>query len=199
MLASIASADDLTAESYPVTLTGNEDGTPGIAVTHGGEIKCTTVKVQGTLKEASTTITLTPSVSGCTFAGLSATANFNGCDFLVHIDGEGKTTGSVDAVCPAGKEITLTAPSVGTAKCILHAPAQTGVRLGTGTNIGAGATREVTLHLNLTGVKYSQTAGTAETGNCATADNTTNGSFTSKALATGENETTGAHIGIFLS
>jgi hypothetical protein len=86
---------------------------------------------------------------------------------------------------------------VGTPKCIIHVPEQTDLTKVTGTNIGAGATREITLDINITNIKYSQTMGTAETGNCATADNTTGGTYTGAAVVTGS--VAGAHVGIFLS
>jgi hypothetical protein len=133
--------------------------------------------------------------------GLASTIDMNGCDYLVHVSlTAGDTTGTVDVVCPVGQEITVTAPAVGTKKCIVHVPPQTGLTTGTGTNVGsAGPTSEITLSLALTGLKYSQTAGTAESGNCLTADNTTTGTYTGKALITGEDENTGAHIGLLLS
>ncbi len=198
MMASIASADDLTAESYPTTLTGNDDEVDTIFSVDNGPIKCTTSDYDATITGPTTTITVTPTVSGCTFAGLAASVNFNGCHYLLHINGGGLTTGTVDIVC-SGKEITVTAPTVGTAKCVVHVPAQTGLGTGTGTNIGTETTRELTLHLAITGIKYSQTAGTAETGNCATADNTVNGTLAGKARITGEVDGGTTHVGIFLS
>jgi hypothetical protein len=52
------------------------------------------------------------------------------------------------------------------------------------------------LDINITNIKYSQTMGTSETGNCATADNTTGGTWTGTAILTGS---VGGHVGIFLS
>jgi hypothetical protein len=120
----------------------------------------------------------------------------NGCQYRINILAIG-TTGSFDIVCTGSNEITITAPAVGTKKCIKHIPAQTDLTTVTATNIGTGTTREITLDINITNIKYSQTMGTSETGNCATADNTTGGTWTGTAVFTGS--VSGVHIGIFLS
>ncbi len=198
--ASTASADVLTTEATPTTLTGAQEGTDvqGVA---GGPIKCTTIKYTGTLSSGiSSSFTLAPTYSGCTFVGLSATINMNGCVEKYNINpAAGNTTGTTDIVCPAGKEITITAPSVGTPKCIIHYPPQTGLAPLSYVNVGSTTTREITATLNITNMKYSQTAGTSETGNCATADNQTGGTYVGKVLLTGENAAGSAHIGIFLT
>ena len=198
--ASMAGADAFTTEAVNVTVTGAQEGTDVMKV-HGGEVKCTTVKYSASVTSTSSSqVTASPTFSGCTFAGLAGTINMNGCDYLLKVNTEaGNTTLTQDVVCPSGKEITITAPSVGTAKCIIHIPAQTGLGPASAANVGAGTTREVTITAAVTNMKYSQTAGTAETGNCATADNTTGGTYTGKALLTGENFSGTTHIGIFLS
>ena len=200
VVASMASADVITSEASSTTLTGGQEGTDVFQV-HGGEIKCTTVKYTGSIaSNPASFATVTPTYSGCTFAGLAATVNTNGCSYKVNVTaGAGITTGTVDVVCAEGKEITVTAPSIGTAKCIVHVPAQTGLTSGTAANVGTTTTREITLTIAINNIKYNQTAGTAETGNCATADNTTGGTYNGKALVTGENAAGTAHLGIFLS
>ncbi len=198
--ANAASADLLYAESTPATLTGSQEGTDELRV-HAGAVKCSTIKYTGTTSAFGTSqISLTPSFSGCTFVGLVATVNMNGCSYLFHFNFEsGNTTGSTDIVCPFEKEITITAPKLGTAKCIIHIPAQFGLGVWfSGINVGSGTTREVTLKLSYNALSYSQTAGTAETGNCATADKTFGGTYEGRALLTGENAAGTAHVGIFL-
>ncbi len=198
--AGTAGADVFTTEAVNVMVTGAQEGTDVFKL-HGGEVKCTTVKYTASVSSGSSSqVTASPTYSGCTFAGLAATIGMNGCDYLLKINAEaGNTTLTEDVVCPSGKEITITAPSVGTAKCITHIPPQTGLGPASAVNVGSLATREVTITAGVTNMKYSQTAGTAETGNCATADNTTGGTYTGKALLTGENFSGTAHIGIFLS
>jgi len=204
-VASSASADTFfSEENKTVTLTGTQEETDIFAV-HAGEVKCKHVGYVGTVSNSpTTTVKVKPTYKECTFVGLAATVNVGTCEYLFHINDvvANDTTGTVDIVCPSG-DITVTAPSAGTAKCIVHVPAQTGLGTATFKNVGAamGSTREVTVEVHLTGIKYSQTAGTAETGNCTTADNTVNGTYKGKALVTGEEDkaTSPAHIGIFIA
>ncbi len=200
IVASVASADVITTEAAPTTLTGAQGGTD-VRGFHSGSTKCTTVKYTGSLSAlSSSNATVTPTYSGCALLGLASTTSMNGCSFKFNVNATaGNTTGTTDIVCPAGKEITITAPSVGTPKCIVHIPAQTGLASISYSNLGSTTTREITASLNITNLKYSQTAGTAETGNCATADNTTGGTYVGSALFTGENAAGTAHIGIFVS
>jgi hypothetical protein len=194
---SMASADVITSESAAVTtVTGSQEGTDVLKV-HGGEIRCFTVTYTGSFSSGASSVLVTPTYSNCSFGSLVSTFDMNGCQYRVNFTGGTSTEGSIDIVCPIGSEITVTTPSIGTKKCILHIPPQTDLTKVTGTNIGSGTTRELTLDINITNIKYSQTAGTAETGNCATADNTTGGTYTGKAVVTGS--VGGAHVGIFLS
>jgi len=197
VVASMASADVITSESAAVTTaTGKQEGTD-VFKTHGGQVNCTTVTYTGTFSSGASSALVAPTFSGCSYAGLAMTIDMNGCLYRINVTGGTSTEGSIDIVCTGSNEITVTAPSVGTKKCILHIPAQTDLTKVKGTNIGAGATREITLDISITNIKYSQTAGTAETGNCATADSTTGGTYEGTAIVTGS--ISGAHVGIFLS
>jgi hypothetical protein len=107
----------------------------------------------------------------------------------------------VDIVCPAGKDITVVAPTFGTAKCTLHIPPQAGLGGVTFKGVGAGTTKGVVVELNTTGVNYAQTKGTAESGNCETWDGTSTGAYVGKAIVTAEEdrESETIHIGLFFS
>jgi hypothetical protein len=194
-LASIASADDFTAEKYPATLTGKNTKIDKLTVTVG-TVGCQNSSYVATVTGATTTLTITPSYSSCTAFGFPATIDMNGCQLIGNI-GAG-TTGDGDISCPAGQSITITAISAGTNKCTLHIESQadlTGVI--TFVNKGSGTTREVELSGTLTGVDYSHTKGTG-LGACA-AGTATNGSIEMSALVTGEEDPGSGHIGIFLS
>lgn len=199
--AGVASADDYTVETSPATLTGKLNGTTHIVKVDGGEIKCTTGTSDGTMAAQHTSFwNRLRILSGCTFAGLVATVSMNECVYVTKVSaGAGNTSGTVDISCPAGKEITVKAPSVGTTKCTVHIPAQTGLGPVSYSNVGSGTTREIIVTSNVTNLKYSQTAGTAETGNCATADSTTGGTETSQEAVTAENELGGTHIALLLT
>jgi len=196
-LAVAASADVITSESAAATtLTGKQGGTDVIKV-DGGELKCATVTYLGSFSSGASAVTLTPTYSNCTFAGVTSTVDMNTCAYRVNVNAGLGTGGVVDIQCTNTNEITITSPSTGTKKCIIHIPGQNGLANVTGTNIGSGTTKELTLDINITNIKYSQTTGTAETGNCATADSTTNGTWEGDATFTGS--VSGAHVGIFLS
>lgn len=198
--ASLASADSFTAESAPAIYTGSQQ-TANVLTTTVGTQKCTTTTFKGTVNATSTTtVSVSPSYSGCTAFGFPSDYDVNGCEYLFHISPTaGVTTGTVALVCPAGKEITITAKSSvtnPTLKCTIHTPAQSGLGTVTYKNVGAGATREILFELNLTGIKYTHTAGTG-LGAC-TSGSATSGTYTGSVLFTGENAG-GAHVGIFLS
>ena len=202
MAATAASADEFQSESESTTLTATQEKhlEGGVEkndrfTTTGGIVECSTATYKGSQTgKKVTSVEVEPTYSGCTFAGLSAVIHTNECKYKFTLTA-GLTTGSVQVVCPAGKEITVTVGPSTTLRCTIHVPPQTlgGITYST---IGAGATREVTVAVN-TGatLHYSQTAGTGS-GACATADNETTGTYIGAAVVTGEVGTT--HTGIFV-
>lgn len=197
-LASTAAADDFTAESYPVTVTGSlKPATDIVLGTTAGNTTCTTAQEHGTLSQPSTTLTMTAVFGGCTGPGMPGVWHMNGCDFLYHVEKGDSTLGTMDIVCPAGQEITKTSIIAGTTRCTLHIPPQVGLGPLLYTNVGEGATREITVDVNINNLKYTHTKGTG-LGSCTTGSGTT-GTFTAKTTWTGEVHGGGAHRGIFLS
>jgi len=106
------------------------------------------------IPSGATTYTLTPHLKqaneNCVLSlGWKATTDFNGCDYVTHI---GQTTGgvagtyggTVDIVCPPGKEIDWTLftnaadLTSGTVACVLHVKPQTGLTGAHGTDTGNG-------------------------------------------------------------
>ena len=198
--ASAATADEFTAEKYPVVLTGNQDGQTDIFTTTSGTVSCKTVSYTGTVSGPTTTVTVTPKYTECTGLGFPAEVHMNGCDYLIHIEGGSSTTSKVDIVCPPEKEITVTAVAAGTTKCTIHVPPQNGLTHMNWTNVqkeGTGpSTREVTGHIEITNLTYKHTEGTG-LGKCTTGHGI--GSYKGKATVTGENHAGTEHIGIFFS
>ena len=195
--ASAASAAvEFHSENAPITLTGNQEGTSNGFDVQFGEVKCTTAKYHSktaTIKDE-TTIEVTPTFEGCTFAGVASPIDMNNCTFLLHINNESK--GTADVKCAIGSEITVT----GGTKCTVHVPAQTGVGPITYKNSGAaeGSTREVTLNLGeIANITYNQTAGTAAVGKCSSMEKS-DGKYTGTAEVTGETEDGKSHTGIFI-
>lgn len=206
---SAASADAFTTESYPATITGGDD--PGVAGTSefastGGVAKCPSATYHATLSGASTTLTVTPNLNGasdnCTVAGsIPAVVDLNGCDFLVHIGSGASTSVTADLLCPAGKEVTMTsnqntAGSL-TTKCTTHLPPQTLSGI-TYDNLGAGTTREIRATMNVSGITYTETAGTG-LGACATSVLQHTGTLKGTDLLTAETDGGNTHIGFFLT
>ena len=186
-------------EKTPVTITANQHaGTNGFDVQFG-EVKCTTAKLHGTTPSdvtTETTITLTPTYEGCTFAGVATTVHMNGCDYTVHVTNAGPPYGGpVTIKCPAGQEITVT----GGNKCTVHVPPQGNLGPISYTNTGVGATREITAHLEgIQNITYTQTKGTAAVGACGNLT-TGAGKFTGTITVTGENDPgNNEHIGIWV-
>lgn len=200
--ASLASADVFKSEAETTTLTGTqvkhlEGGVEKFDrfKTDGGIVECTTATYSGTqtTKEAAT-VAVTPHYTGCTFAGLTAEIETNGCEYVFNLVGA-TTNGEVKVKCPAGKDITVQVGPVGTRRCTIHVPEQTlaGILFSI---LGATTTREVGVAVAATGLKYSQTAGTGS-GACATADGKENGTYNGAAKVTGASG--GAHVGVFLA
>lgn len=175
-VASTASAQGKLTAAEPVTLTGTETG-PASAnqlTAFGVSVRCpgstgTGHKYNQTphtfIPSGESTFTLTSNLkqttaegkANCILAGLNwtATADFNGCDYVVHIGGTvdaGAYTGTADIVCPPGNEITWTAWTTEAAHiaepnnpfCIFHIPPQTGLTGARGLNTPGG-------HIGLTG------------------------------------------------
>jgi len=207
--ASMAFADSFTSESSPVQLTGKQVGEGDTFTTEVGTVKCKEVTYKATAATPTTTITATPTypekttggVQNCTGFGFPAKVETNGCRYLFHVGAA--TTGTLDIVCDPEKEITVAATSVGVTKCIVHVPAQTNKGVVTYKNTGSLTTREVEVEANITGLTYTWTKGTG-LGACTVAEKaegeSSTGSYTGKALITGEKDNGGTeHVGIFLS
>jgi len=183
-----------------VTLTGEQHTNNHVFTVGFGSTTCTKAKFEGTANTSPTpSVTLSAAYGAaaggsCAFAGIPIEMHMNGCDIKLF------AAGTENLECPEGKEITLTAIQAGVTKCIVHIPAQTGLTGVTYTNVGAGETEEVTMHIDITNqIKYSQTEGTG-LGKCPTSDGQANGSYTGTATVTAEQTASPfAHIGITVS
>jgi hypothetical protein len=183
-----SAATEFHAEKAPVTLTGTQHAGEDVFVTDAGKVSCEEATYTGSQATVtSLTSSATPKYSGChaTF-GLNTTVDVNECKYVFHAD-----TGKVDISCPAGKVIAVTAPG-----CEVTVGSQTGLGTATFTNKGAGTTREITIDVKLSGIKYEEhNKGFFPT--CAS--NTvakSNGTYEGFATVTGENSEK-VHIGIW--
>lgn len=106
-----AVAPEFHVESAPATLTGSiAGGTENYF--KFGELKmvCTSETDTGTMSTiASTTLTTTPTYSGCKASGsVEFEANWEGCEYVSHLEsGSSPPSGTVDLKCAAGKQPTF--------------------------------------------------------------------------------------------
>jgi hypothetical protein len=217
--ASMASADELTSEISPVTITGlgglgaeiNKLSFPEV-----GNTECTSSSYQVTTTIPTTSVSATPTYAGCTSLGFPASIHMNGCSYTLTIEpGSGGTYLIGSVVCPAGQEITVTAnpptPTVGpTRKCVIHIPAQSNREKIDVTNVGSLTTRELLFHLEMSNITATSTTGSTlgpDGHPLGTGLGSCPGKSTSKATLTGTVKVTGEedkpsganHKGIFVS
>jgi hypothetical protein len=166
-------------EMEDTTLTGAQI-TPNVLTTDLGELKCETVKYDGTQGPfTSTTLTLTPTFEKCKIGGVNTTVTMNGCSYVFHLQ---QNTENYEAKmgieCPAGQKFVIHTP-----ECAITIPPQGPRAQVTFTNENAGATRSLIIDLNVAGIEYVEHGGACASETEATA----NGTFAGQATVTGEN------------
>ncbi len=137
------------ASSYPAELTGmSTEGARGFSI-KAGEIECEASHYEGTLAEASSTLTVVPTYENCNFGAFSATVSTTGCAYQFHIKEEvtsGVFEHDVDVVCESGKAITITVSG-----CKVEIGPQSGLTAVTSTNFESG----LTVDAEVTGIHYA--------------------------------------------
>jgi hypothetical protein len=164
LLAAVLSAPALAsakpvfkAEKYPAKLTGTalEFHVFGF----NSSWKCTSVTFSGSLTESSSTLTLSPTYSGCTFFGLAVSANTNGCTYLLHLveaEKEDVFRSTIDLSCPAGKEIQFSQALTG---CSWSFGTQTALGKVTATDLTASKPKNLQLTFEVSNIKYTEKKG----------------------------------------
>lgn len=133
-----ASAAEINAEEYPVTISGGVSGGNHELIFAWNRVSCSTSNLSGNLTEATSTFDTTPTLSGCNFGGGSSGAwNMNGCKYRFNIG-----SGTMDIVnCnpkpswAGGGEFPISVSYTG---CNLFIPSQTGIGPVTFENSGTG-------------------------------------------------------------
>jgi hypothetical protein len=135
-----------TATSYPTTVTATSALGNDVITTEGGSVECASHFV-GTLTEASNSLTLTPTYTGCkAFGFLSATVSTNGCTYKwtrISVISAG-----FDITCPLNKQITIVAGT-----CEVDILPQSGLLNVTISN----RLLDIDARLNLSGITYNVT------------------------------------------
>lgn len=189
--ASAASANpQFHLEMEDTTLTGAQI-TANVLTTDLGEMKCETVKYDGTQGPfTSTTLTLTPTFEKCKIGGVNTTVTMNGCGYLFHLGAnEENFEATMDIECPAGEKLVVHTP-----ECSITINPQAGLAKTTFTNEGAAATRAIVADLNVAQIDYVE-HGAACVNETVT---TGNGTLAGQATITGENAEQ-VHKGIWVA
>lgn len=182
--ASMAAAAEWHAESSPVTLDGTQVGTDVFTV-NGGTTECGEATYSGSIAAVtSATASVTPTYTNCTLKPFgTAHVTATNCHYEATIDSVTETDfhGTLHINCTAGASITVVGTAFGVTKCTVHVGSQT-VPI-TIKNGGSGKTRDVTIEVNYSKLKYSQTAGSG-LGACST-ETAENGKYVGTATITG--------------
>jgi hypothetical protein len=182
-------------EAAPTVLTGKPHAGPTVFFFDAGPVFCANVTYAGEMTETGTIErSLTPTFAGCEFGGAPAVVDVNGCQYkLTPVAKEGANfEGSLDVACPEGKKITITG-----AGCTITIGSQSELKTVTYTNVGAGATRELTIDFNAAPIAYEEHSQ-APLLKCATNTVPTFGGFLGgSTLITGETAAK-AHRGIWV-
>lgn len=106
----------------------------------------------GTKTITSTSITLTPTYSGCKLGNLNAVVDTDGCHYRFTAETVGEH-GRVHVECEAGKEILVTVPELGVTLTIpTQTPTGGGVHY---TNVGGTSDGDIKAKATVTGISYT--------------------------------------------
>jgi len=199
VMASAASAEGtfkFKSEGTPTKLSGKQHAGNDVFTPHTGGVSCNEATYAGEQVGTEVSeVTVTPTYSECKAFGLfNVPITTNGCRYTLNAGTKTGTTfaGSVSIACPAGKIIEIEAPG-----CTTTVGSQSNIGGITLTNIGAGATREITVDINIIALKYEEHRPFF--GICATNTvPTTGANYIGSAVITGTNPLTNAHRGIFV-
>jgi hypothetical protein len=190
-----ATTDALVSEAETTTLTGTQENGLGKMTLAGQAVECTNISGMATMT-FKTVVELEseePVFTGCTYAGQPMTVTMNGCKYRGARAGATDSNGHlhVSLVCPAGKKVVMTLNAIA---CSVTIAEQEGEEGYTVTTVGAGTSRELTVHLTL----KTKVTSVGDPGEGVTCASLTNGTATQEGtgIVKGENKTTGVQIGI---
>ncbi|HMJ71911.1 MAG TPA: hypothetical protein VK471_00955 [Solirubrobacterales bacterium] len=199
--ATSASAAQFRAEEYPTSLKGTQTSTYKLKAGNNASLQCSTVNETATLSAPASSVTMTPELKVCQFAGTNATVTINSCQYVLNSTSESEYP-QYDEPPPAVPATFAVACSVpGDAieikvlgGCILKVPAQTGLQasLTDSKFTDRSSNRNITQSVNATGVKYSSTS-------CLGLSNGLHedGTWTGSSVLTGANG--GYAVGVYLA
>ncbi len=156
LAAPAAQASSLDAGAQPGVLIGSNEGNVALSVTSTSgnpfNTTCKSASLEATTQgQAIQELTVTPTYSECTLAGLAAQILMNGCKYTLTGSGQAANTVTTDIVgCTAGKAIEIKS-----ALCTFQIGEQAGVPHDVFTNVGI-LIPHVILHFTKSKVKVKQ-------------------------------------------
>lgn len=168
-----ATIPQFQADGYPATVTSHSEASNHVFTINKGPVKCKTHHFEAETSAATNKLTVFATYKNCTFVGLNATVNMNGChyEFYLHTSGPPLYIGTADVVCE-GSKIKVTS-----LQCTAEVGEQEELSELTFENVGAG---EVEVGANVSGITYNTS------GSCGISE-ASNGTYVGDALAEGFN------------
>lgn len=183
-----ASAAEFHAAATPVEFTGTQT-TNHVFKFKAGTVTCKKAAFAGTLAvTTATSLKLSPSYAECTFNGVNATVDVNGCTYAY--TASSATSGQIAINCPEGKTLVFTGPS-----CTVTVAAQGPLNKMKYETTGTSPNRDFDIIHEVTEIKYTQ-SGAGCLGGSGTF---TDGTYTGAATVKGENPTSKAFIEVWVA
>lgn len=182
---------EVSSEATPTILSGKKSGEKETFGTAVGSSSCKGATYLGEMVGTEVAeLSLTPTYSECNIVGVAATFDVNGCSYNFEPVAKSNFEASVDLVCPAGKQMEITSTP-----CKITIPPQEDLQTVTFANVGSGATRELSVSLNLANIAYEEhKSGILP---CTSTVPKTNGTYKGSILITGATGG-GSHRGIWI-
>jgi hypothetical protein len=147
--------------AYPATVTGvnvaNQVFHFHVETGKNNELNCKKGNFSGTLTKASTTLTVHPVYTACTFSGAAATVTTTNCDYVLNAGAKkspGEYAGTLDIECAAAQFISVT-----TAECEIRIAPQNGLKELVFVNLTGSGT--ILTEFNISAFAYSVTKDAA--------------------------------------
>lgn len=207
VVASSASATSgaFTSEKASTTITGTQINAEHVFTTTHGTVKCSTATFHGqSAATVFTSITLTPTYSGCKFAGLNATVNFTSCEYVFQAGETDKTAEGVDDPNKIKATVEIKCNTLGDkidvqvtgSECIVTVFPQTLGGITLDNSGGATTAMDILATINVSGIDYTVDNPTK----CPNKSDVTNhtevalASYVGEATLTGESVLTAKEI-----
>jgi len=148
MSAFVASAAQAqyTASSYPTTVTAESALGNDVFTTEGGTVECAS-HFEGTLSEASKSLTITPKYTSCKAFGFAhATITLTGCQYIFHSQNSSSSASTI--ICPIDAVIHVNAG---------NCEVQIGAQSPSGSVATSNSGSHVNAQANVTGINYTVT------------------------------------------